>query len=83
MVSSQDIVNPKFDKKVDGMISYHVPVISVEKACNDTISGYIFLDAREKEEYDVSHIPKARYIGYDNFNTVSYTHLTLPTICSV
>ncbi len=72
---AQDIVNPEFDKKVDRMISYHVPTISVEKACNDSLRSYIYLDAREKEEYDVSHIPKARYIGYDNFDISSIMDL--------
>ena len=26
------------------------------------------LDAREKREYEVCHIPKAKFIGFDNFN---------------
>lgn len=65
---AQDIINPDFDKKVSGMIGFQVPTISVEKACNDSLQGYIYLDAREKEEYNISHIPEARYIGYDNFD---------------
>ncbi|MCB9194871.1 MAG: sterol desaturase family protein [Flavobacteriales bacterium] len=31
-------------------------------------SNYIFLDAREKEEYEVSHLQNAYWIGYNDFN---------------
>ena len=28
----------------------------------------VILDAREKEEFEISHIPKAKYVGYNNFS---------------
>jgi rhodanese-related sulfurtransferase len=56
-----------FDKKVDGYLSYTSPVISVKDAFRNK-STYIFLDAREMEEYKVSHIPGSRFIGYDDFS---------------
>ncbi|TCI84934.1 rhodanese-like domain-containing protein [Tenacibaculum sp. M341] len=28
----------------------------------------IFLDAREKKEFEISHLKKATYVGYNNFN---------------
>lgn len=59
--------HPDFDKKVHGLLSYTVPVISAEKAYQQK-DKFIFLDTREWEEYSVSHIPQARYMGYDNFN---------------
>ncbi|MDQ6763829.1 MAG: rhodanese-like domain-containing protein [Bacteroidota bacterium] len=31
-------------------------------------NSVFFLDAREKKEYDVSHIKNAVYVGYDDFN---------------
>lgn len=34
-----------------------------------------FLDTREKEEYDVSHIKTAIYTGYDNFSMSSVAKL--------
>jgi rhodanese-related sulfurtransferase len=43
-----------------------VPVISVKDAFLKK-SEVIFLDAREIQEYDISHIPESRYIGYDKF----------------
>jgi len=59
--------NPSFDKKVHSLLNYSVPVISVEKAFKNK-DNIIFLDARENEEYQISHLPKAQYIGYDNFD---------------
>lgn len=47
----------------------HIPYISVTQArmlqLQDKI---IFLDAREKEEYEVSHLPSAHFIGYKEFS---------------
>ncbi len=65
---AQRVLNPEFDKKIDNLISYRVPVLSVEQVIKDSTRGFLFLDAREKDEFDVSHIPGARHIGYDNFD---------------
>ena len=47
-----------------------IPYISVEELrfqqMNDTI---LILDAREREEYEVSHINDAKFVGYDLFST--------------
>lgn len=59
-----------FDKKVNSYLSYTVPVISVKDA-NAKKSDLIFLDAREIKEYETSHIPESRYIGYDKFKMES------------
>ncbi|MBK9565226.1 MAG: rhodanese-like domain-containing protein [Saprospiraceae bacterium] len=58
--------NTAFDKKVHSYLSYSVPVISVKDAFLKK-SDVIFLDAREIQEYDISHIPESRYIGCDKF----------------
>lgn len=42
-----------------------VPLISCEKASQMTDA--LFLDARAYDEFKVSHIPKARWIGYEEF----------------
>lgn len=62
-----EVLNPSFDKKISRTISFTVPTISPKqlKAMDENI--YI-LDAREEAEYNVSHIPNARCIGYDNFD---------------
>ena len=64
------VANPNFDRKIDQLIGYRVPVLSVQEVLLDTTS-YYFLDAREGEEYSVSHIPGARHIGYDDFDLSS------------
>lgn len=58
--------NEAFDKKVNSYLSYSAPVLSVSEAY-DKKNDLIFLDSREYNEYEVSHIPLARYVGYDRF----------------
>ena len=60
-------INPKFDQLVDNYLDYSIPAISVADAF-DSKSNFIFLDAREREEYNTSHIQNVIHIGYDNFN---------------
>jgi rhodanese-related sulfurtransferase len=57
--------NPNFDKKVASMIGFTVPTINPSDA--KKMTNVVFLDAREKAEFDVSHLPNARFIGYNNF----------------
>lgn len=56
-----------FDKKVNSYLNYTAPVIGVDQAYKEK-EEILFLDAREKEEYHISHLPGAKYLGYDNFN---------------
>ena len=65
--NSQDVLNPTFDERLEDLLSFTVPVIDVPEA-NQNADEYIFLDARELEEYQVSHIPDAKYVGYKNFS---------------
>ncbi len=59
----------KFDEMVDGLYSYTIPLIKPAKL-NELISkgaNVVLLDAREKEEFEVSRIKNAIYVGYDDF----------------
>jgi rhodanese-related sulfurtransferase len=58
---------PEFGKKIDGLISFSVPLLSVKELFNNK-DNFIIFDAREKEEFAVSHIPDAKYLGYSDFN---------------
>jgi rhodanese-related sulfurtransferase len=52
------------------LTSSKIPKINVQEAAANK-DAYIFLDAREKEEYDVSHIEDALFIGASEFNLAS------------
>lgn len=59
-----NVQNPKFDNRLELLLSFSVPVIDVNDLA-ETKENYLILDAREEEEYEVSHIEGAEYIGYD------------------
>ena len=57
--------NADFDKKVANMLSFSVKTISPNDVKRQ--SDMLILDARERSEYDVSHLPNAVFVGYNNF----------------
>jgi len=61
------LLDQKFDDQVSSLIDFSVPVISVEEL-NENMAEYEIFDTREKEEYLVSHISEAKYLGYDDFD---------------
>ena len=63
-----------FDQKVRTLINFSVPTIDVDSLRTIQKEVYIF-DAREREEFEVSHIPGAMYIGYNEFNTDIVAHI--------
>ena len=75
-----------FDATVRNMLHFTVPTISCE-ALHAEASKYILLDARERSEYDVSHIKSAQYIGYEQFdaNVLSKISKDAPIVvyCSI
>lgn len=80
------IENPDFDKRLTNLLSFTVPLIGVDELEQKKQDVYI-LDAREKEEYQVSHIPDARYIGYNKFSGEMISDIpkdaTIVVYCSV
>ena len=53
-----------------------VPYISVEELRMYQLEGdVVILDAREEEEYEVSHIKNARFAGFDDFDISKLEHL--------
>lgn len=59
--------NAAFEKTVNKLLSYTIPVISVEDVYQN-MDTYTLLDAREWEEYKISHLPNARFVGYKTFS---------------
>jgi rhodanese-related sulfurtransferase len=68
------------------MLSHAVPVLDVDSVQQHP-TKYILLDAREWDEYTVSHIPGARYIGYKQFSERALRGVTrespIAVYCSV
>ncbi len=66
------ILNPKFDRMLRGLLSHR----TLQMSCADLYgqeTNFILLDAREKEEYEISHIQGAIWVGYKNidWNTIN------------
>lgn len=61
------VSNPAFDRTIDRLISHTVPLIDVKTLSKD-MDKYLLLDARERSEYEVSHLEGALYIGYDHWS---------------
>lgn len=55
---------PELDKKLSQLISADEHAISATEARD--LSTAVFLDAREQEEYAVSHLPSAIHLGYNS-----------------
>lgn len=50
--------------------NHSIPYISVEELqMSKNLNELIILDAREEAEFEISHIPSSKYIGYKNFNS--------------
>lgn len=59
-------------------IQFSVPVMSVEELKSNTQKLRIF-DARERAEFEVSHIPGAEWVGYKHFDIRAYAKLPKET----
>jgi rhodanese-related sulfurtransferase len=64
--STAQVNDPLFNATLKTLLSHDVPEVPVKEAV--TRYDAVFLDAREKPEFDVSHIKGARYVGYDDFD---------------
>jgi len=79
--------SPVFGTFLNTILSESVPFIPVDSllALND--EQYLLLDAREKQEYLVSHIPGATHVGHNEFTLKSLPDVdknqTIILYCSV
>lgn len=80
------LINPNFDKKLEGMLRFSVPVMSVEELQNE-LGQVVLIDARAREEFEISHIPGAKFGGYKKFDMAGFEDLSRDTpiviYCSV
>ena len=78
--------DPAFHEKVQGQLEFTVPTIDCD-ALRDLSGKVHILDAREKAEFETSHIPNAIHIGYqdrdDNALTGIHINDRIVVYCSV
>ena len=58
---AQNVGNAAFANKLNRLLDHAIPAVDVAHV--DTAA--VFLDAREPQEFRVSHIKNARSVGYD------------------
>jgi rhodanese-related sulfurtransferase len=59
--AAQQPTEADFREMLDGLYRGTVPLLKQE----EVDESYILLDTREREEYDISHLPGALWVGYD------------------
>ncbi len=69
----QKVDSKSFDVMLQKLLDHTVPEISVAQAVADMAA--VFLDAREKNEFDVSHLDGAIWVGYDDFDLARVAQL--------
>ena len=62
-----DLSSGKFDIMVRQLLDHSIDAICVKELQAE--SNALILDARAKEEFEISHIEDAQWVGYENFNT--------------
>lgn len=73
-ISSTSVAQKSLDQVLQLFNSESIPYISVEELRMYQLRGeLVILDTREMEEFEVSHIPSARYVGYQSFSSDAVT----------
>lgn len=73
--STSRIQNKQYDKMLHLLLKHSVPEISCDELSYH-YNDYIILDTREQVEYQVSHLPNAIHVGYDDFNNEAIKHIS-------
>ena len=63
---AQQVSSGTYDLMLSGLLSHSVPELSVDEV--DDLDAFVVLDSRAREEYLVSHLPGAIWVGYDEFD---------------
>lgn len=68
-LKSQDVVgSTAYSLVLKGLLSKKVPHLDVATLQGTLDTNIIFVDAREKKEFEVSHIADAIHVGYDSLD---------------
>ncbi|MFD2572337.1 rhodanese-like domain-containing protein [Spirosoma soli] len=66
LVSKAQTTSKTYGAMLEAMYKKTVPLVSVAEL--KKIPNAVLLDTRSKQEFDVSHLPNARWVGYDDFD---------------
>ena len=66
LARGQEVGSKAYGLMLSALLSRDVPEVGVDDA--RAMEEALFVDAREREEYDVSRIPGAVWVGYDTFD---------------
>lgn len=64
--SQSKVQDEKFDKKLERLLSHDVNEVAPKDIGSSDAT--LFLDSREWEEYETSHLQNALFVGYKNFD---------------
>lgn len=65
-INAQEVQSKSYKLMLNTLLSHSVPELSASKV--DTSNQIVWLDAREKNEFAVSKIKNAQWVGYDDFS---------------
>jgi rhodanese-related sulfurtransferase len=69
IIWAQSILNPAFEQKIEGLIRHTIPTISCKRLQSKLHTpNLVLLDAREQEEFAVSHLKNAQWVGFNTFD---------------
>lgn len=86
VITHAQVKSGSFNFTLKMLLSRDVPEVTVVDAAKNS-GQYMFLDAREQKEYNVSHLPSTRFVGYDSFSITSLNDIPkdkpLVVYCSI
>lgn len=84
-LKSQTVISKAYSLTLKTLLSHSVQEIDVQEAAK--LKDVIFIDAREEQEYKVSHLKDAIWVGFDNQDLSKLNKIdknqTLVVYCSV
>ena len=87
LVSFSQIRNVHYKSRLDSLYSHNIPLLSVREFKKFDKHNFYILDAREEEEFGVSHLKNARHVGYYWFDMRSVYDIpynaTIVVYCTV
>ena len=64
----------KLSEVSDALIQRTIPTLTTGELANTlTKEKIVLLDTREKKEFEVSHLPDAQWVGYEDFKNYEAT----------